>query len=312
MAAERALRGPWPRSVYLSGRDESAKAELLQWWKARWQTERGGTPLVHRAAEAGVARVLADAQTASLFQPCVLVVVHGVEDWGRSPKSVEAAALGVAAVPPENLLLLVESASDEERKSVGDLREACEVAVRLDALSPEELALWGRTYLERRGAAVEAGVLEDVVQAARWDTAEYLNELDKLADWVDEGKPITRAAARELLRPLFGGTLGALARAVAERQTGEAVDQLLRSFEAGESEGTVLFHLQTLFTGALRVKTGKWGWIRDRENAGTLARSRSETELSTALDLLYRVELAWKTGRGDPRTLLVRAVAGAV
>lgn len=295
----------------MSGRDEAAKAELLQWWRARWQRERGGTPIVHRAVEAGVARVLADTQTASLFEPSVLVEVLGVEEWGRSSRTVEAAAAEVARVPPENCLLLVESAGDEERKSLAPLREACQIAVRLDALAAEELLVWGGAHLETRGVAVEPGVLEEVSQAARWDTAEFLNELDKLADWAAEGEPIGRAAVRELLRPLFGGSLSALARAVAERRTGEAVDELLRSFEAGESEGTVLFHLQTLFTGALRMKTGKWGWVRDRENAGRLALSRSETELSTALDLLYRVERAWKTGRGDPRTLLLRAVAGA-
>ncbi len=309
-AAELALAGPWPRSVYLSGRDEAAKAELLAWWRERWQRERGGSPVVHRAGEAGVARVLADAQGGSLFEPCVLVEVLHVEEWGRSPRSVEAAAAGVVALPADNSLLLVESAADEERKSLGGLRDACEVAARVDGLSPEELVVWGEGHLRRRKVALEDGVLEDVLAAARWDTAEFLNELDKLADWSEEGKPIGRAVVSELLRPLFAGTLPALARAVAERRSDEAMDQLLRSFEAGESEGTVLFHLQTLFTGALRVKTGKWGWIRDRENASILARSRSEADLSRALDLLYRVERAWKTGRGDERSLLVRAVAG--
>ena len=153
-------------------------------------------------------------------------------------------------------------------------------------------------------------MLETVLDSARLDTGEFLNELDKLADWAEEGKPITKEAARELLRPLFGGSLPALARAVAQHETDEAVDQLLRSLESGESEGTVLFHLQMLFTGAIRMKTGKWGWVRDRDNSSALARSRSERELVQSLDLLYRVERAWKSGRGDARTLLLRAVAG--
>ena len=254
--------------------------------------------------------MLADAQGASLFQPHVLVEVLNVEEWGRSPKSVEAAAGGVARVPPENLLLLVESASEDERKSLAPLREASQVSGRLDQLAPEELLIWGATHLRHKGVEVEEGVLETVLDSARLETGEFLNELDKLADWAEEGRPLTNEAARELLRPLFGGSLPALARAVARRETAEAVDQLLRSLEAGESEGTLLFHLQMLFTGAIRIKTGKWGWVRDRENAGALAGSRAEKDLAASLDLLYRVERAWKSGRGDVRTLLLRAVAG--
>jgi DNA polymerase III delta subunit len=304
-------QGPLPATLYLGGRDEAAKAEALERLKQRWETDNPGiAPTVHRASEAGVAQVMADAQGGSLFAPVVFVEVLNVEEWTRSPRTVAAAAEGAGRVPAGNLLVLVESAADSDRKNLAPLKTACEAHVALDGLTPEELASWGLEHLQRRGVKAELAALEAVLEASRLETAEVLNELDKLADWAGPGGMISRKDAVEILRPLHAGRVTALARAVGEGNAEEAVDQLLRSLESGEREGNILFQLQTLFTGALRLKSGHWGWIRDRENSARLAKTRSETELSAGLDLLYRVERAWKSGRGDVRTLMVRAVVG--
>jgi DNA polymerase III delta subunit len=310
---EKILSGkdPLPASLYLGGRDEAAKAEALDRIKERWKRDNPGVPpTVHRASEAGVARVMADAQGGSLFAPVVFVEVLNVEEWARSTRTIDAAADGVSRVPHGNVLVLVESGSDTERKNLTPLKAACTAYVSIASLSPEELASWGLEHLKRRGVKAELAALEAVLEASRLETTEVLNELDKLADWAGPEGRITRKDAVEILRPVHAGRLAALARAVGEGDGEEAVDQFLRSLESGEREGNILFQLQTLYTGAIRLKSGQWGWIRDRENSARLAKTRSEAELSAGLDLLYRIERAWKSGRGDVRTLLVRALVG--
>jgi len=304
-------REPLPTSIYLSGGDEAAKAEVLSALKGRWAEERPDVPpVVLRAAETGVDRVLAEAQGASLFVPASFVIVLNVEEWTRSARTVEAAAEGAAAVPSGNVLLFVESAAENERKTLVPLSAACALRVAVEAPPPEVLSRWAERRLVRSGVKPGPGVIEAVLDASRLETSEVMNEVEKLADWAADTHTVTREEAERVLRPVHSGSLSALSRAVAEGRADQAVDHLLRALEAGESEGTVLFQLQTLVAGALRMRTQQWGWIRDRENSDRLARSHGATELSAALDLLYRTERAWKSGRADVETLLVRAVVG--
>jgi DNA polymerase III delta subunit len=207
-------------------------------------------------------------------------------------------------------VVLVESAADGERKTLAGLAAACDLHAVLDALPPEVLARWAGERLRRLGVVAEAGTVERLLAESRLETAEVINEVDKLADWAGPGGRVSHREAEQVLRPQHSGSLAALAVAVAEGRNDLAVDQLLRALESGESPGTVLFQMQTLFAGALRLRTHQWGWIRDRENSERLARRHSERELTASLDLLYRVERAWKSGRGEVRTLLSRAVIG--
>jgi DNA polymerase III delta subunit len=302
---------PLPRSFYLSGSDEAAKAEALSLLRDRWAEGNPEVPpTVLRAGEAGVERVLAEAQGSSLFAPASFVLVLNVEEWVRSARTVDAAAEGMAAVPEGNAVVLVESAAENERKTLVPLREACVRMAAFDALPPEVLGRWAARRLERAGVSVEPGVVETVLALSRLETGEVMNEIDKLADWAASGATLTRSEAESVLRPVHSGTLAELSRSIAEQRPGDALDHLLRSLEAGEGEGTILFQMQTLVSGALRLKSQQWGRIRDRENSERLARGRSERQLSESLDLLYRVERAWKGGRADVKTLLVRAVMG--
>jgi DNA polymerase III delta subunit len=302
---------PLPTSIYVSGGDEAAKTEVLAALKERWAEERpDAPPIVLRAGEVGVDRVLAEAQGASLFVPASFFIVLNVEEWTRSARTVEAAADGAGLVPAGNVLVFVESAAENERKTLATLRDACAMRVAVEAPPPEVLARWAERRLARGGVKPGPGVIEAVLDASRLETSEVMNEVDKLADWAASAGRVSREEAEQVLRPVHSGSLTALSRAVAEGRSDAAVDHLLRALEAGESEGTVLFQLQTLVAGALRMRTHQWGWIRDRENSDRMARSRGATELSAALDLLYRTERAWKSGRGDVETLLVRAVVG--
>jgi DNA polymerase III delta subunit len=66
-------------------------------------------------------------------------------------------------------------------------------------------------------------------------------------------------------------------------------------------EGSVLFALTNLFGGALG------GWSRYRSLSEEVRRRMSARRIAQGLDLLFRVERAWKSGRAEAETLLEHA-----
>ena len=298
-----------PGTTYLSGNDEALKAEILHALKEAWLAAvPDSPPTVLRAGEAGPSNVLNAVQGGSLFASRSLVIVLRVEDWARSSTVPVGVANALAPIPPENLLVFVESAGDSERKYLNPLRAACARVFALDGLPPSELRHWAERHALRQGLKLAPDAWEALFELPRLDTGEVFNELDKLAAWSDGGT-VSREQVLAIVHPAGGATLGDLADAVAERKASLAMDCLLRALEGGESPGSILFQLVSLLTGALRLGGGG-GWVRDRRRSSIIASRWSPAEISRGLDLLYRCERAWKTGKAPDDTLLVRAVQG--
>ncbi len=300
-----------PGTTYLQGQDEALKTEILTALKESWLAAvPDAPPTIMRAGEAGPGAVLNAVQGGSLFASRSLVIVLKAEDWARSSTTPIAVAHGLAAIPPENLLVFVESAGDSERKYLNPLRAACARVFALDGLPESELRPWAERHARRAGLTLAPDAWEALFEMPRLDTGEAFNELDKLAAWAGKGGRVSAADVVALAHPAGGATLGALADAVAARRAPEAMDCLLRALEGGESSGTVMFQLVSLLSGALRLRGGGRGWVRDRARSERIANGWRPDEIARGLDLLYRCERAWKTGRAPDDTLLVRAVAG--
>ena len=300
-----------PGTTYLSGNDESLKTEILHALKEAWLAAvPDSPPSVLRAGEAGPAGVLGAVQGGSLFTSRSLVIVLKVEDWARSSSIPIAVGQALAQIPPENLLVFVESAGGSERKHLNPLRAACARVFALDGLPPSELRHWAERHAKRQRLALAPDAWDALFELPRLDAGEVFNELDKLAAWAGDGGTVTREQALSIVHPAGGATLGDLADAVADRNAALAMDCLLRALEGGESPGSILFQLVTLLAGALRMTGGGGGWIRDRRRSGRIAERWSPGDIARGLDLLYRCERAWKTGRAPDETLLVRAIEG--
>jgi DNA polymerase III delta subunit len=300
-----------PGTTYLSGNDESLKAEILHALKEAWLAAvPDSPPTVLRAGEAGPSNVLGAVQGGSLFASRSLVIVLRVEDWARSASVPVAVGQALAQIPPENLLVFVESAGDSERKHLNPLRAACARVFALDGLPPSELRHWADRHASRSGLKLAPDAWDAIFELPRLDTGEVFNELDKLAAWAGAGGAVTREQALAIVHPAGGATLGDLADAVAERKGALAMDCLLRALEGGESPGSILFQLVSLLTGALRLSGAGGGWVRDRRRSSVIAARWNPAEIARGLDLLYRCELSWKSGRAPDETLLVRAVQG--
>jgi len=202
----------------------------------------------------------------------------------------------------------VESAVDDERKSLAPLRAAC--ALRCYATPPPRATLlaWGGLRLARERITPAPGILDFVVDACEGDAIAFFDELEKLCAWAGEGGRIARADVEIILRPVIGADLGGYLGAVAEGDAATAARRLGRLLAAGVGEGTVLFALANLVGGALG------GWARHRDLSAALRRRLAPRALSRALDGLYRAEAAWKGGRADVLAVLeqaTRVVAGA-
>jgi len=295
--------GRFPTTLYLDGPCEPLKAALLAELRHAWAAACHESPRaqVHRASETSVEAIVAAFQGTSLFSPRDLVIVLDVQDLGRSEKKITGLAAGIARPTGGSCLVLVERASETDRKSLGPLRAAC--AVHLDAAPPrrQALAAWGARRLAREGLEAGPGAIEALVEACEGDPLAFFGELDKLCTFVAAPGPVTAEDVATLLRPTVGADLGDYLAAVAGGEVAAASRRLGRLLEAGAGEGTLMFALSNLVGGALG------GWARNKDLSTALRRRVSTAGLGQALDAVYRAEAAWKGGRADVVAALEQA-----
>jgi DNA polymerase III delta subunit len=195
-------------------------------------------------------------------------------------------------------MVLVESASDTERKSLEPLRRTCAMRLTADVPRAAELVAWGARRFEREGVQADAGVLELLAEACESDALAFFSELDKLCTWAARDHRLALDEVKSLLQPVVGSELIDYLESVAQGDVARATQRLGRLLAAGEGEGGLLFGLSNLVGGALG------GWTRYRDLAPQLRRRMSPVQLSRALDACYRAEAAWKGGRADAVAVL--------
>ena len=307
---ERFGRGDFPAALYLDGPDEGLKAALLAELRQAWAGNAPEAPAarVFLASETGVDELLAAFHGGSLFASRELLLVLEVEDFGRAEKRVAALAEGLGRPNSGTCIVLVESPSESERKSLAPLRAAC--PVRCVAMPPTRSTLlaWGARRMARERIALGPGTMDAVVDACEGDAVTFFDELEKLCAWAGPGGQLARADVATILRPVVGADLAGYLGAIAAGDAALAARRLGRLLAAGVGEGTVLFALANLVGGSLG------GWARHRDLSGALRRRLAPRELAQVMDGLYRAEAAWKGGRADAVAVLeqaTREVAGA-
>ncbi len=296
-------RGEFPRSLYLEGSSEPAKAALLADLRWCWAAKHPESPAarVLRVAEAGVDGILAAAQGGSLFAVAELTLVLEIEDLSKSEKRVAALAEGLGRTTDSACLVLIESEAESPRKMLEPLRAACAVRLVCDAPTRPELLAWGNRRLKQQGLAAEAGVVEAVVESCEMDALAFFSELARLTAFAAPGKPIARRDVEALLQPAVGAVLPQYLTAIGAGDETLACRRLGRLLAAGENEGSILWALSNLVGGALG------GWAKFREPSWALGRRLGRARLLRAMDAMYRAEAAWKGGRADAVAVLEQA-----
>jgi DNA polymerase III delta subunit len=287
----------------VDGPDEALKAAFLAEFRLAWARHCPDAPhaRVMRAGENGVDEVLGAFHGLSMFSTRELTMVLDVEDYARSEKRVAALAEGASRPAGESCLVFVESAAENERKSLAPLRAACAVQWSALPVDPRALIAWGERRLAAAGLSAGDGALAALLESCEGETLAFFNELGKLVTLAEADRHVTVATVQALVAPTLGADLPEYLAAVAAGRPGVAAQRLGRLLAEGVSEGQVLFALANLVGGALG------GWARWRPLRAALARRTDGRGLARALDAVYRAESSWKGGRVDAVAALEQA-----
>jgi hypothetical protein len=220
----------------------------------------------------------------------VIVLRRGLGALGDGARRRGAA---LAPIPPENLLVFVESAGDSERKHLNPLRAAC-AACCPRRPAAERAPPLGRP--PRRAPGLRSRPTPGTLfELPRLDAGEVFNELDKLAAWAGpDAGAVTREQALAIVHPA-----GARRSATSPTPSPSAAPRSRWTVSArarGRESPLDPVPAGDAVPGALRLSGGGGGWVRDRRRSGLIART-GRPPTSHAADLLYRCERAWKTGR---------------
>jgi DNA polymerase III delta subunit len=293
-------RGAFAPTLYLEGPSEPLKAALLAELRAGWsRAHPDSPPRVFHAAESPVEEILAAIQSGSLFSTHGLAIVLEVEKL-RTEKRIAALAAGLAHPAAGSSLVLVESATESERKTLAPLKHACSARWNAEPPHAGEMVTWGARRLARAGVSAEPGVIEAVAEACDGDALAFFNECDRLVAF-GAGGHVTRADAELLLRPVIGAEIKDYLGAVALGYPRLAAQRLGALIAEGVGEGQIFFALANLVGGALG------GWKKWPVQSAELRHRLSSRELARGMDAVYRAESAWKGGRADPIAALEQA-----
>jgi DNA polymerase-3 subunit delta len=221
--------------------------------------------------------------------------------------------LATAAAPPPGLALVLVAGSTTSAKFWKDLRKAA-TSVDYGAVSDEEVPAW---LIERARATLGVEMEEEAARAlgaaVGTDLGVLARELDKLADYVQEGRPITRADVEAAGTSLPRQDRWQWFDLVAERRFEEALAALPVLLGQGETGVGLVIGLssqllrlgvaRTLGQGALSDALGpRLAWFARKVAAQ--ARPWSPAELETALLGLLRADRLLKSsGVGDEAIL---------
>lgn len=244
--------------------------------------------------DAGLEDVLAAARIVPMMAPRRIVIALRAERMLQPARESEAARRALdaledylAAPSPETTLVLSAGGLDERRRIVKQLR-ALAAVVRCGV--PEDAAglrRWIRERLDEAGRRADDAAVRLLGDLAGRDTVRLRNALDRLLLFVDVGASIAPAHVHELLGPSAPNATDdwAVARAIEQGVADRALRELGLVLDAGAVPHMVL---------------GQLAWVARTK----LAAARIES----AIEAVFRTDLALKQSGGEPRVLLERLV----
>ncbi len=178
----------------------------------------------------------------------------------------------------------------------------------------QNLPRWIDQRVKQKGARIEFQAVQALANVVGDDLRALDNEIEKLALYVGDTRPISLADV-ELLCPYTADSeTFAMANAIGRRDVRAALDQLHKRLEEGQNPLAILAGITTQFRGLLEVKdmaaTGltpmqiarEKGWRSDFAAKKRLqeARNFSTERLVQIFAILRDADLAIKTGEIEP------------
>jgi DNA polymerase III subunit delta len=253
-----------------------------------------------------VASLVDTARTLPMMAARRVVTVFQAENMLSPKRESEAAARAldhllafVDAPEPQTTLVFVAAPLDRRTRMFKAIAKS---AVVVECGAPEDVAAavrWVRARLEAAGVEIDAAgaramaVLAGFPERPRNDgktgnVKRLRGEIERLLLYALGQKRVTIDDVREVAGPAALQDDWAIARAIENGQTGEALRQIGMIFEAGAVPEKVLGQL------AYVVRSGLGGV--------------PSAELERAVDAVFRTDVDLKRSAGDPRILLERLV----
>ncbi len=199
----------------------------------------------------------------------------------------DLALLETYAKSPEDsaCLVIVAGALDRRRALVKLLLSKAIVVECSGPADVGEAARWVRERVGQQGMTIEPRAARLVAERVGPDAARLRSEVDRLTLYAADAGAITAADVMEVVAPSAAQDDWAVTRAIERGSAADALRELGRSMDGGAVPYMVL---------------GQLAWfVRTKMPAARLA---------TAVEAVFRTDLAIKTSAGDPRALLERLV----
>jgi DNA polymerase-3 subunit delta len=283
----------------------------------RRSLEAGGKTvavLAYHAADCEADTLAEAIETPSLFGARTLIVLRGAE--ALDERAQERLVRSLDGQAPQVTLAVVARGADMRRRFFTRCRDLGR-RVPVDHPRASEMRGWADGLARERRRRLEDEARELLIDGVGRDLLLLATELDKLVAAVPESRPI---AAADVERVTVAGrehgnfeVVGALCA----RDLAAALRLLARSLDQGAQPialiGALGSSLKTLLAGAELVVRGRSVDAAERELGLTFYQRRTfqrgvrayrAVELRRALGRLAALDLAVKTGAGDPRPLL--------
>ena len=190
------------------------------------------------------------------------------------------------APQPHATLVFVTFGDLDRRVKASILLEKYAVVVNCDPLAGAGDAIaWAKAEAASEGVRIEAAAAGLLATLAGGDITRLRAEFERALLFASGDGIITEAAVREIASAPTTQDPWAMTSAVERRAPGEALRELALKLEAGEAPLMIL---------------GQLGWF--------VRQKMTPARVPTAVEAVFRTDIALKTSGGDPRVLLERLV----
>jgi DNA polymerase III subunit delta len=242
--------------------------------------------------ETTAAEVVDAARTLPMMVPKRVVLLLHAERLLNPKKESEAAARdletleGYLQAPIDTCCLVLVAESIDKRRSLTKLLLSKAVAVEFSGPADAfEAAKWVRDSVAKAGMTIDARAARLVADRVGSDVARLRSDVERLILYAADKKAITEDDVKEVVGAATSHDDWGVTRAIERGSAGEALRELALMMENGAVPYMIL---------------GQLAWfVRTKVPA---------PKVSSAVEAVFRTDLAIKTSAGDPRALLERLV----
>ena len=243
----------------------------------------------------GVAQIVSAVRTLPMMVPRRVVTVTQAEMLLAPKRESEAATRALEELedlfkkPEAQATLVLVAGSIDKRSRLYRLLTKHATVVECGAIEDQaDAERWVRTRVTAAGATIDPAAAKRLAERTGADVRRLRGEVDRLLLYALGQPTITLDDVRELAGPAALQDDWAMTNAIEAGQGGEALKQLALILDSGAPPEKVL---------------GQLGWL-----VRTKFPAISPETLPSAVEHLFRTDLALKRTAGDPRILLERLV----